>query len=701
MEPETLSGLTVTPVEVNNGTTKVDLSLCVHERVDGLRLGLTYNTDLFRAATAVRMLGQFGELLTGVAADPGRRLSELPLMTDREVRALLDAGRGRVAELPERRCLHHLFEEQAARSPEAIAVVGAGRSLTYGGIDARANRLARCLCRLGARPGMLVGVCAGRSPDLLVALLGVLKAGAAYVPLDPSYPPARLAGMVEDARAGLLVVERSLLSRLPAGRARVVLLDDLDETDAFDGPTCAVEPSPSDLAYVIFTSGSTGRPKGVEVTHSAVVNLLTDLASRFGMAANDVFPALASFAFDMSVPELYLPLICGARVLLVDREVSSDGHRLLGELSAGGATLLHATPTTWSLLLEAGWNGDPAWRAFCGAEPLPKALAERLFVAGVRPLNLYGPTETTVWSTAGLLGPTERVTVGGPLTNTQVYVLDRKQRPVPEGIAGEVYIGGAGVARGYLRQPEMTAARFVPDPFANEHGSRMYRTGDRGCWRDGGVLELLGRADHQVKLRGYRVELGEIEAALAAHPDVNAAAAVIREIQPGDVRLVAYVVPAGPAAPMPDELAKWLRGRLPEYMTPSAYVTLAELPRGPAGKIDRRALPDFGSASFAARKFVAPRTPVEETVAAVWADVLRSGPVGVTDNFFQLGGHSLLATRVLSSLRETYRVELPLSALFESPTVEGLASAISQARVARQDPARLHRLLERVTAAVD
>jgi acyl-coenzyme A synthetase/AMP-(fatty) acid ligase len=401
---------------------------------------------------------------------------------------------------------------------------------------------------------------------------------------------------------------------------------------------------------------------------------------RLVLGAADVFPALASFAFDMCIPELYLPIAFGACTLIVSREVAVDGSRLLAELRSAGATFLHATPTTWNMLLESGWRGDPPWRMIVGAEALPPDLATRLVEVGGSLLNFYGPTETTVWSAVyEFLFKDDPVCVGRPLANQQIYILDRNMQPLPVGVAGEVYIGGDGLSRGYRNRPELTVEKFVPDPFGNKPGARLYRTGDLARRRSDGNIEFIGRVDYQVKLRGFRIELGEIEAALGQHPSVRARAVLVQEVTPGDRRLVAYLVPEQGHAPTTSELRRFLQAKLPDYMVPSQFVFLEAMPLNSNGKVNRRAL----SAPGASRPeveggFVAPRNPVEVAVARSWAEVLRIDKVSVYDHFFELGGHSLLAIRLMTRLRETLFVDLPLRTVFETPTLAGMAEAVSR-----------------------
>jgi amino acid adenylation domain-containing protein len=597
-------------------------------------------------------------------------------------RLLAERSRSR----PDDRGVHRQFEAQASRTPEAVAVASAGATLTYRALNERATALAHRLRALGVGPEVLVGLCLERTPDLLVGLLGILKAGGAYVPLDPHYPQERLAFMLGDSRAPVLVTQQSLLGRPPGHEAEVVLLS---ADDPAPGGVSAADPpggaGPENLAYVIYTSGSTGRPKGVQVTHGALSNFLAAMRSLLGMTERDSLLAVTTLSFDIAALELYLPLTVGARVELAARDEAADGARLAARLERSAVNFLQATPASWRMLLDGGWRGDPSLTMLCGGEALPRDVADRLLPLGRALWNLYGPTETTVWSSAAKVEPGEGpVTIGRPILNTQTYVLDARLRPVPIGLTGELYIGGAGLARGYLGRPGLTGERFVPDPYGPAPGARLYRTGDLARWRPDGTLECLGRVDHQVKIRGFRVEPGEVEAALVRHPAVSQAAVVARRDASGEDALVAFVVPApgsgadaGAAA-----LRPWLAERLPEYMVPSAFVRLDALPLTPNGKVDRNALPDVsndqgGGASGALS--VPPRGPIEEDVARTWGELLGRDWVGVHDNFFDLGGHSLLATQVLTRLRDAFGVDVSLREFLDGPTVAGLARHVEQA----------------------
>ncbi|MGP0067608.1 MAG: amino acid adenylation domain-containing protein [Isosphaeraceae bacterium] len=579
--------------------------------------------------------------------------------------------------------VHRRIEIQAERTPEAVALTGAGGPLTYAELNAYANRLARRLRDLGVGPEVLVGLCAGRSASMVVGLLAVLKAGGAYVPMDPTYPAERLGFMLSDARPAVILTEYRLSDGLPDCNAYVDWLDgewpaiDADDATNLDGGVTA-----ANLAYVIYTSGSTGRPKGVQVSHGALDNLLQSMRGLLSMSERDKLLAVTTLSFDIAALELFLPLIVGGQVELIDREVAADASRLAARLDDPRATFLQATPATWRSLLEAGWRGKPTLTMLCGGEALPRALADRLTDKGSALWNLYGPTETTVWSSAWRVetghGP---ISIGRPIANTHLYVLDRRLRAVPVGVTGELYIGGVGLARGYWDRPGLTAERFIPDPFGTEPGGRLYRTGDLARWRTDGTLECLGRIDHQVKIRGFRVELGEVEAALAQHPEVRDVVVDALPDPSEEMRLAAYIVPRGGTHPKTaTELRAWLQGQLPEYMIPSTFVTLDALPMTPNGKVDRRALPDPSpSRRTPSADFVPPRGPIEQAIAEIWSELLGGEPAGAHDNFFERGGHSLLAVQLLARLRHAFDVEASLKDFLEEPTVSRLARVVENA----------------------
>ena len=638
-----------------------------------------YNTDLFDFATVLRMIGHYLTLLAGVIENPRLKLSEVPILTDAERRQLLVEWNDTGAPVPAG-TLHELV----AGAPEAVAVSFEGTSLTYGEIDARSNRLAHHLRRLGVGAETLVGLCVERSPDLLVGMLAVLKAGGAYVPLDPTYPADRLAYVVDDAKIPLLLTQAALhrslglFERLSSSvAARVVEIDG----GAFAQESAdRLEPlaGPENRAYVIYTSGSTGRPKGVEVRHRGAVNFLASMARQPGIAEGDVLVAVTTLSFDIALLELFLPLTVGAKVELASRETAADGERLAALIASSGATVMQATPATWRVLLEAGWEGAPGLKVLCGGEALPRDLADQLLARVGSLWNVYGPTETTVWSAVHPVAPgTGPVPIGLPIANTTIHLLDRTFTPVPANIWGELYIGGDGLARGYLGRPDLTAERFLPDPFATVPGSRLYRTGDVARRLRNGDIEFAGRADHQVKVRGFRIELGEIEASLADHPSVRRAVVAVREPASGERRLVAWVVPEG-ETPSAEELRAFLRDRLPEYMVPGLFVSIPELPLTPNGKVDRKALPDPDPGrpvAAAETPYVAPRNETERVLADVWAQVLRVEKVGIHDNFFSLGGDSILIIRVVVRCRKV-GVRFAPAQLFQHQTIAALSRVV-------------------------
>jgi amino acid adenylation domain-containing protein len=516
---------------------------------------------------------------------------------------------------------------------------------------------------------------------MVVALLAVLKAGAAYVPLAPEHPAARLEYMIEDAGLELIIAQPHLRERLP-GRVidRVAVVDLEAEADAIAAESRAnVQSSVSgqSLAYVIYTSGSTGQPKAVEIPQAAVVNFLTSMQKRPGLSATDRILAVTTLSFDIAALEVYLPLTVGGSVELVSRAEAADGQYLKAKLESGQITTMQATPATWRLLVEAGWEGKQRLKILCGGEALPRELANELQRRASAVWNMYGPTETTIWSAVGRLAETEGpVLLGEPIANTRLYVLDDALQLVPIGVAGELYIGGEGLARGYHGRAALTAERFVPDPYARAAGARMYRTGDLVRRQADGRLEFLGRLDHQVKIRGFRIETGEIESLLRQHPAVRDTVVVIRE-DSGEKRLVAYVLFQPNETVATAELRVHLQQSLPDYMIPTAFIVLDELPLTASGKVDRRRLPQ-PDAGRPALDFVAPRTPIEQEVAGIWEQVLKVKGVGVYDNFFDLGGHSLLATRVISRVNESLHMELPLRSMFEHPTLAGFAIAAAR-----------------------
>ncbi|HEV2148332.1 MAG TPA: amino acid adenylation domain-containing protein [Longimicrobiaceae bacterium] len=668
-----LAGLEMEMVRTRGQASRFDLTLLVRERGERLEGMAEYSTELFEPATVERFLAHFGELLRHAAASPDTPLSRLPLLAPAEREEVL-AGFGRGADAPaEAGVVHELFEEQAARTPAAVAVRWKGESVTYAELDRRANQLAHALRGRGAGPEERVGVCLSRSPQMLVALLGVLKSGAAYVPIDAGLPAERIGHMLADASVRLVVSESALAERIPAGAAELLVLDGEREALAREPETAPRSGVlPGHLSHVIFTSGSTGRPKGVAIQHRGTALFLRWLREVVPAQEWACVLGATSISFDVSVAELFGTLCSGGRLVLVENALE------LAEVPASeGVRLVVMVPTAAAELLRMGAIPESV-RAFnLAGEALSAELAGALHalehVRSVR--NLYGPTEDTTYSTfCEVERGAQRVHIGRPIAGSRAYVLDAHLEPLPVGVPGELYLAGEGLARGYAGRPELTAERFVPEPHGPA-GARMYRTMDRARWLASGELEYLGRTDAQVKVRGFRVELGEIEIALERHASVHEAVVLLREDAPGERRLVAYVVPDG-AAPTPAELREHLREQLPEYMVPGAFVLLEALPLTTSGKIDRKALPAPEGAESAEAGYVAPRTPTEEVLAGIWGDVLGVERVGVEESFFELGGHSLLATRVASRVREAFGVELPLRALFEAPTVARLVERV-------------------------
>jgi len=676
-----------------SGTAKFDLTLALVEAKGNLAGSLEYDTDLFDAATIGRMIDRFRRLLEAAVADPEIRLSDLPIATDAEVALVADEWNRTGADYPRDARVHDLFEAQAARTPGAVALVGEGAvEVTYRELDDRADRLARRLAARGAGPGVAVGLLVERSVGMAVGILGILKSGAAYVPIDPGYPAERLGLMLEDSAVPIVVTQASLVDRLPGHSAGLILIGDEG------GEAEPIPARPDDAAYIIYTSGSTGRPRGVVVPHRAVVNHNVAAARLFGLTAADRVLQFSSIGFDIAVEELFPAWASGSAVVLRGGDEGLDPSAFTAGVGRAGITVLDL-PTAywhaWTAWLAASGTALPASLRLVvvgGERALPSALASWRSLAGadrVRWINTYGPTETTVIATAFEPdGPTLAgdIPIGRPIANARAYVLDARLRPLPPGLPGELFLGGEGVARGYLGRPALTAEKFLPDPFATTPGARMFRTGDRARWRADGRLEFLGRVDDQVKIRGYRVEPGEVEAALLGLAGVRQAAVAAVPGPGGEVRLVGYVVPDRDGVE-PGEIRRALQAKLPGHMVPAAVVLLADLPLTSSGKVDRRALPAPGPAEGGREgDYLAPRDAVEGRLAAIWEDVLEVRPVGVRDNFFDLGGHSLLAIRLLARVEEEFGRRLPLSGLFLGATVEDLAGLIRGAGESARSP---------------
>ena len=663
--------------DLATGTAKFELNLILSETEQGIDGVMEYSTDLFEGQTVRQLCRRYVCLLDAVVRDPDQRVVALPLLTPSERHQLLVDWNGAQFDYPRGALIHHLFESQVERTPQAVAVIAGDKALTYAEVDARANRLAHALRSRGVSAGQRIGLCLERGTEMLVALLAIAKSGAAYVPLDPAFPRERLRFMAEDAQLTLVVSTAAQASSCRLSRERQLLLD--DDAEIIAGQTD--NPLPNELssgnsdapAYVIYTSGSTGKPKGVVVPHRAVVNFLTSMAREPGLAGTDVLIAVTTLSFDIAVLELLLPLTVGARVVIASRDEASDGHALSSLINQHQATVMQATPSTWRLLLEAGWTGRTSFKAFVGGEALPKDLAGELMVGGVELWNLYGPTETTIWSTcARLTDISHGITIGKPIANTTIRILDAQKNLCAIGVPGELCIGGDGVTLGYWNRSELTAERFIPDPF-NVAAPRntLYRTGDRARWRNDGTLEHLGRLDDQVKVRGFRIELGEIEATLSEHPDVRQAAAYLWAVKVNDIRIVACCVPTKAGVWAPVSLRKYLRARLPEYMIPHYFLSVSEISLTPNGKVDRRRLPRPIVMESQIGHEEAAADPVEVTIAEIWTALIRPArPISRFDRFFDLGGHSLLALQALQRMADKFGMRLEPRVFFQETLAE-------------------------------
>ena len=597
------------------------------------------------------------------------------------------------------------FEHQVGLTPQTVAIWFEGETVTYAELNRRANQLARALEKRGVGRERIVALCLERSLDMMVALLGVMKAGGAYLPIDPALPEERQATMLEDSGAVLVLTQASLLPTLPKLGTPIFDFDaERAALAAESGENLPVRLAPEQLVHLIYTSGSTGKPKGVEIQQASLVNLLASVQQCPGLVPEDVFVAVATLSFDIAATELFLPLLTGARLVLLSRDDASDGFRLMKQLEAHDATVFQATPVTWRMLLETPWKGSPKLKMFTTGEAFPRDLGPRLLPKGKELWNLYGPTETTVYSAVSrIVDANAPITFDRPVANTQLHIVDPNLQPVPMGVVGELLIGGLGVARGYHNRPELTAEKFIADPFSSEPGARLYKTGDVARLKSEGVIEVLGRLDHQVKIRGFRIELGEIEARLAQHPQVKEAVVVAREDTPGRKQLAAYIVTRPEIAvpvdkPIAAVLREYLDAILPDYMVPSFYEVLAALPKTPNGKINRKALPrPSGPSSTPEKPYVAPRDAVETKLAEIWQQVLGREKVGINDHIFEIGGDSLLIFQITARANEA-GIPLALRQVFQLGTIAQLSAALNSNPDATAPIARVSRDAFRRTA---
>jgi amino acid adenylation domain-containing protein len=666
----------LTQMDVTIGTAKFDLYLELDEERDRIIGRFLYSTDLFEAASIRRMIGHWQTLLRGAVRDPQATLAALPLLTAEEEHELL-IGRNDTARDYPQTTLHAWIGAQARRTPDAIAVECDGLRWRYRELDERAAQLAGRLRRAGAGKGTLVAIAVERSLDMVAGLLAILKIGAAYLPLDPGLPEARLALLIEDACPALILADSAGVARLPRCDIRILRCDAKPDIESPSEDGAADETSPEDLAYVLYTSGSTGRPKAVEIQHRSVVNLLSAFQRELGFGVTDRLLAVTTLSFDIAALELFLPLVSGGRLVVARHDDAVDPMHLAALIGRSGCTVMQATPATWRGLLACGWSGERRLRVLCGGEALASDLAESLLerVAGL--WNVYGPTETTIWSLCHRVTTgDDPVPIGRPLANTRVYILDQHGQPVPDLVPGELVIGGDGLARGYRNTPDLTTAKFVG--FAALGGERLYRTGDIARYRGDGAIEFLGRADNQVKIRGFRVGLEEVENAIMQHPRIAACALRAAPDPSGEQSLTAYITGDRLGEQDSASLRDFLQASLPAYMVPTHYMVLPALPLTPSGKVDRKKLP--APRIVGAAQGLEPRDAIESELAALWKDVLGLEKVGIHDNFFNLGGHSLLASVLVAKIHATLGRTLPLVALFRAPTIATLAVTLRSTR---------------------
>jgi len=676
----TMGSLRVSHLPQASHTSKFDLTFDCEEGQDFIQIGIEYDADLFKA-DRIEQIGQhLRRLLQAALHDPTLSIRLLPLLAEDDWNQLIRTRNQTRVTLTRTTVIDRILAT-VDRVPDRTAIVCGSQSLTFFELESRSLAIARTLHSKGTARGDIVGVMIERSPDLVAALVGVMRAGAAYLPLDASYPPDRIAAMLTDSGARFVLLDSVSRDLLPTGPFSKICLERDLAVDSITTSNVS-RPGWEDLAYLIYTSGSTGRPKGVQISHGSLANFLHSMEAEPGLHEEDVLVGVTTVCFDIAALELFLPLCVGAKLVMADRETSADGNRLCQLIRSVDATTLQGTPATWRMLIAAGWERSPKLRALCGGEALPRALSGHLVTRVKEVWNLYGPTETAIWSAAHRIPsmpagnsrafPIEPI--GPPIANTEFYVLDELLAPAPIGVPGELFIGGGGVARGYWNRPDLTAEKFLPNPFSTVPGTRMYRTGDLVRAAEGGTYEFLGRRDHQVKIRGFRIELGEIESVLRDHPEVKDAVVVARSDKTGERALAAYLV--SNTGHDPADIREFLAQRLPAYMVPAAFVRLQKLPLTPSGKIDRRALPvpetNLGRGAIRA----SPETPVEKQVALLWQEVLGIESLGIRDNFFELGGHSLRATRIIASVQRDFGVTLTLRDLYTKPTIAEIAAMI-------------------------
>ncbi len=644
-----------------------------------LEVKCIYDKNKFEQKTIENLIIHFQTILEGIIKNPTLLIKQLQILSCAEHNKILVEWNQTRTEFPYNKCLHQLFQEQARRTPNSIAVAFDNETLTYSKLNQKSDQLARHLVSLGVNSNELVAILLDRSINMMVALLGVLKAGGAYLPLDPEFPYERLEFMLEDAQVKTLLTQTNFLDNLPSCSAEIVCIDDYSTNPKFED-IINDQVNSENLAYIIYTSGSTGKPKGVQVTHKSVVNFLSSMTKKPGFNEEDILLAVTTLSFDISILELFLPIINGGKTIIASKDIVANGEQLLHTLEKHRVNVMQATPTTWRLLIEAGWKGNKNFKVLCGGEAVSNELADKLLSRSSNVWNMYGPTETTVWSTCHKLEKDSNVLIGTPIDNTMVYVLDNNMQTVPIGVPGELYIGGDGVSKGYFNRPDLTSERFIINPFIKNTLDKIYKTGDLVRFNQYGKLEFLNRIDQQVKIRGFRIELGEIEKVLAELESINMVAVTAYEHQKDDTRLVAYIVLNSSnenseenRSELVTQLRDFVKKKLPAYMIPTSFIFLEKLPLTPNGKIDRKALPKPDQSIYGLENnYVAPQNETEEKLVEIWKKVLHVEKVGVNDNFFELGGHSLLAVYLFNQIELNFNKKLPLALLFEAPTIAKL-----------------------------
>lgn len=677
--PLKLDGLSAKSVWVHPGGAQLDIFGVFWDNNGSLTGYFEYNKDILKEWKIENFTKNYAKTLASVIEDSKKTILTMPIISDWEKTKLIETLNNTKQEFDAPAAIHMWFEKQVCKTPNRTAVKFAEKTLTYRELDNKSNMLANYLLELGVGPDVLVGIYMNRCIDMIVALLGVLKAGGAYVPLDPDFPIERVAYMIDHAKPASILTQEMLDNDLPSCDAHIICIDNQwHKIEQYSEKNPDEKIDPQHIAYVMYTSGSTGKPKGVQIPHEALINFMGSMAKEPGINEKDILLAVTTLSFDISVLEMFLPLIVGARVVIASRTVATDGAMLLEMIEKEKITFMQATPTTWRLLLAADWKMDRPFKVLCGGEPLPKDLAKDLIEKAGGVWNMYGPTETTIWSTCyHITDVDQEMLIGKPIANTRIYLLDKQMNPVPIGVQGELYIGGTGLARGYLHQPDLTKKRFLKDLFCKEKNARMYKTGDWCRYLEDGNIEFYNRIDNQVKVHGFRIELGEIESVLNQHPDIQEAAAAVFDGHQGNKRLIGYIVPKV-EPPSAERLRAFLQEKLPYYMVPSIYVTLDRMPLTPNAKIDRKALPEPDKARPELDEaYIAPANEHEKRMAKIWQNTLDIERIGVHDNFFVLGGDSLLVVKLITKIQKEFITDIRVAKVFQYPTISSLVSYLS------------------------